>query len=319
MERRPTASEIEKPVTATVCAINAPTLDELDIVMVQTAYSAALARSPLAQTSRLAYRNRINGFLRWLERHPEHGAAALQEPLAREHAVRDYLRHLRVGLQRPPTTCNAALAAINHFGLWLGLGPSTSKAVVLPKAAPRALEEGDVRRLLRAAERRGSVRDQAILVTLFATGLRLSEVTALDLDDVNLSARKGIVTVKDGKGGRYRQVPLNSQAREALQAWLDQRGPNTGSGSAVFIGPAGKRLTDRAVDLVLRRIATDAGVPFSAHVARHTAATKLVRDGVDIVLVAEVLGHANLETTRRYSLPSEADRATALERLVIEA
>ena len=306
-------------MTATVRAINAPTLDELDIVMVQTAYEVALARSPLAPTSRLAYRRRITGFLRWLEAHEEHGAAALQEPLAREHAIRDYLRHLRVDLRRPPTTCNAALAAINHFGIWLGLGPSQTKAVVLPKAAPRALEEGDVRKLLRAAERRGSIRDQAILITLFATGLRLSELAALDLGDVALSARKGLVTVRDGKGGKHRVVPLNSQAREALQAWLDLRGPDAQTSPAVFTGPSGKRLTDRAVDLVLRRIAADAGIPFSAHVARHTAATRLVRDGVDLVLVAEVLGHASLETTRRYSLPSEADRASALERLVVEA
>ena len=81
----------------------------------------------------------------------------------------------------------------------------------------------------------------------------------------------------------------------------------------------GRRLTDRAIDLVLRRIATDAGVPFSAHVARHTTATRLVRDDVDIVLVAEVPGHASLETTRRYSLPIEVDCAMALERLVVDA
>ena len=89
--------------------------------------------------------------------------------------------------------------------------------------------------------------------------------------------------------------------------------------SDLFTGPTGKRLTDLTAALVPRRIATDAGVPFSAHVARHTAATTLARDGVDIVLVAEVLGHASLGPTRCHSRPSEADHASALERLVVEA
>ena len=290
-----------------------------DIELVLEDYRTYLHRAPLAEASRIAYRRRVSSFLTWLDQHDEHGHDALTDPLAREHAIRDYRRHLRVGLRRSPATCNAHLAAINNLTTWLGLGPSQAKAAVLPRSAPQALDEGEVRKLLRAAERRASPRDQALLVTLFATGLRLSEIAALDLDDVALSARKGLVTVRDGKGGKHRTVPLNTQAREALQAWLDQRGPDTQTSAAVFTGPSGKRLTDRAVDLVLRRIATDAGVPFSAHVARHTAATRLVRDGVDIVLVAEILGHASLETTRRYSLPSEADRASALERLVVDA
>jgi len=162
----------------------------------------------------------------------------------------------------------------------------------------------------------GSVREYALLL---ATGLRLSELAALDLDDVALSARKGSVTVRNGKGGKYRVVPLNSQAREALAAWLAQSGSRACESPALFIGPTGRRLTDRAVDLVLRRIALDAGVTASAHTLRHTAATMLVRNGADIVLVAEVLGHSSLETTRRYCLPTEDDRAAALELLVVES
>lgn len=289
-----------------------------DIESVLKDYLAYLQRAPLAEASRVAYRRRVSSFLTWLNQHDEHDHDALVDPLAREHAIRDYRRHLRVGLRRSPATCNAHLAAINNLTTWLGLGPSQAKAAVLPKSAPRALNEGEVRKLLRAAERRGSLRDQAILIILFATGLRLSELAALDLDDVALSARKGLVTVRDGKGGKHRIVPLNTQAREALQAWLDQRGPDTQVSPALFTGPSGSRLSDRAIDLVLRRIAIDTGVAFSAHVARHTSATRLVRSGVDLVLVAEVLGHASLETTRRYSLPTEQDRAEALERLVVE-
>jgi len=282
-------------------------------------YSAYLARSPLAPASRVAYARRVGAFLVWLRDQPEHRDRALGDPLSREHAVRDYLRHLRLELRRPPTTCNAHLAAVNNLCCWLGLGPSTVKAATLPKSAPRALDERQVRQLLRAAERRGSVRDQAILVTMLATGLRLSEVAALDLGDLALSARKGTVTVRNGKGGKWRLVPLNSQARKALAAWLAQSGSRPCDSPALFIGSTGQRLTDRAVDLVLRRIAVEAGVTASAHTLRHTAATMLVRGGADIVLVAEVLGHSSLGTTRRYSLPTEDDRAAALELLVVES
>jgi len=172
-------------VTAAVQQLR-PASADLDTVLAN--YVAHLARSPLAATSRDAYRKRVAGFLRWLAGQDEHGPEALRDPLAREHALRDYLRHLRVELHRPPTTCNAHLAAVNRLCLWLGLGPSQEKAATLSKTAPRALSETQVRRLLRAAERRGNVRHQAILVLLLATGLRLSELAALDLDDVALSA-----------------------------------------------------------------------------------------------------------------------------------
>lgn len=279
-------------------------------------YAAYLLRSPLAERSRATYLDRVDRFLHWLAASEEHDGDALADPVAREQAVRDYLRHLRVDLARKPTTVNGSLAALNSFFVWRGLGPCRAKAAALPRSAPRGLEEADVRRLLRAAERRGSARDAAIITVLLATGIRLAELTALDVDDAALSARKGLLTVRDGKGGKHRTVPLNSQAREALQAWLDGRGGTAGAG-ALFTGPSGRRLGTRAVDLVVRGLGAQAGLQISAHVLRHTAATRLVRGGVDLVLVAEVLGHASLETTRRYAMPSEADRAAAVEGLVV--
>lgn len=278
-------------------------------------YAAYLDRSPLAIRSRSAYLDRVRALVAWLAEHDEH-ADALSDPVAREHALRDYLRRLRVELHRKPTTVNGHLAAANNFFLWLGLGPSQVKAAALQRSAPRALDEAGVRRLLRAAERRGSARDTAIITVLLATGIRLAELAALDLEDVALSARKGLLTVRDGKGGKYRTIPLNSQARESLHGWL-QRRLATVTTSAVFTTASGDRVSTRTVDAVVRRLGAAAGLEVSAHVLRHTAATRLVRDGVDIVIVADLLGHSSLETTRRYALPSEADRAAAVERLVL--
>jgi len=81
---------------------------------------------------------------------------------------------------------------------------------------------------------------------------------------------------------------------------------------------AGARLSARAADASVRRVARDAGLTLSAHVLRHTCLTNLVRQGEDLVMVAEIAGHAKIETTRRYSLPSTADRQAAVERLEAE-
>ncbi|MDX6718596.1 MAG: hypothetical protein QOJ63_850 [Solirubrobacteraceae bacterium] len=87
---------------------------------------------------------------------------------------------------------------------------------------------------------------------------------------------------------------------------------------ALFIGPRGARLTPRSIDRVVRGVAGRAGLELSAHVLRHTCVTNLVRGGNDLVLVAELAGHRRLETTRRYSLPSAADRQAAMEALELE-
>jgi integrase/recombinase XerC len=108
--------------------------------------------------------------------------------------------------------------------------------------------------------------------------------------------------------------------REALRIWLKERNkrfPQT-SDPAVFLNRSGKRLSARAIDLIIRRIGVDARLEISAHVLRHTCLTSLVRSGNDLVLVAEIAGHKRLETTRRYCLPSREDREMAMERLHVE-
>jgi site-specific recombinase XerD len=164
------------------------------------------------------------------------------------------------------------------------------------------------------------VRDKAIAHLLFYTAVRLGECAALNLDDVYISSRKGIVIIRSGKGDTYREVPLNAEVREALRTWLKERNkrfPQT-SEPALFLNPKGRRLSARAIDLIIRRLGTDARLDLSAHVLRHTCLTSLVRRGNDLVLVAEIAGHKRLETTRRYSLPSLQDRENAMEGLMLE-
>jgi len=132
-------------------------------------------------------------------------------------------------------------------------------------------------------------------------------VAALDVEDVKISARKGSLHLV-GKGEKSRDVPVVPELREALQDWLTQR-PETDS-PALFISRRGRaRMTTDAIDDVLHGIARNAGLDdeVTAHVLRHTYATVKIRNGVDIVSVAQLMGHARLDTTRAYTRPSAAD------------
>lgn len=114
-----------------------------------------------------------------------------------------------------PASVNLALAGVDHFYRYLGAGRPEVRREELVQAAPRALSPEELRRFLRAVERRESVRDRAIALLLINTGLRIGECAALDVDDVEVSARKGRVVVREGKGDSYRVVPLNAEARDA--------------------------------------------------------------------------------------------------------
>jgi site-specific recombinase XerD len=272
----------------------------------------------LAARSRQAYGHQVRRFLTWLgDRSPVDGDPLVGEA-ARDWAVRDYKRHLKAVKRWKPASVNLALAALDSFYVHRGLGRPVVRREDLPARAPRALSDEQQRRLLRISER-ASARDRAIVVTLLYTGLRLAELVALDLDDVRVSARKGLVVVRSGKGDAYREVPLNALVRQVLEEWLAERQrPAAESERAVFVGRGGRRLSKRSVDDVVRGLGEDAGAKLSAHVLRHTFLTRMVRRGSDLVLVAELAGHRRLETTRRYSLPSDADRLLAVERLQID-
>jgi len=281
-------------------------------------YLEWLKGRPLAARSREAYGHQVRRFVAWLgDRSPIDGDPLVDEA-ARDWAARDYKRHLKKVERWKPASVNLALAALDSFYSYLGLGRPVVRREELPGRAPRALSREDQRRLMRSAER-CSARDRAIVVVLLYTGLRLGELVALDVDDVRTSARKGLVIVRSGKGDEYREVPLNALARQALEEWLTERKQLAEVAQrAVFLARAGSRLSKRSVDDVVRRVGKDAGLTLSPHVLRHTCLTALVRQGTDLVLVAELAGHRRVDTTRRYSLPSDADRRMAMEGIQVD-
>jgi site-specific recombinase XerD len=122
--------------------------------------------------------------------------------------------------------------------------------------------------------------------------------------------------VRSGKGDAYREVELNALVRAMLDECDKERAKIAPDGETrFFLTRSGARLSSRSVDLAVRRVAARARLSLSAHTLRHTFVSGLVHAGNDLVLVAELAGHRRLETTRRYSLPSEADRRKAADRL----
>lgn len=147
------------------------------------------------------------------------------------------------------------------------------------------------------------LRDRAILELLYASGIRVSELVGLDVDDVD---RRDLVMRVVGKGDKERTVPFGRPALEAVEAWLEAGRPQlvvAGSGPAMFLGARGRRVDPRVVREVVHRLLGETpGAPdLGPHGLRHSAATHLVEGGADIRLVQELLGHASLSTTQVYT------------------
>jgi len=210
------------------------------------------------------------------------------------------------------------LSAIRAFGRYLrreGVIESDPAALVgTPRREyriPNHLAVDEMSALLSAPDTSGPLgrRDQAILELFYASGLRLSELVGLDLDDVNLSGR--VVRVL-GKGRKERIVPFNTTAAAALKAWMADREAFPQLQRAVktrrqqeplFLNYRGGRLSTRSVDKLVRKYVAACSTRYgiSPHALRHSFATHLLEAGADLRAIQELLGHARLSTTQRYT------------------
>jgi len=154
----------------------------------------------------------------------------------------------------------------------------------------------------------------AIVQTMLGTGLRISELVALEVADLEISDRQGTLQVRSGKGMKQREIPLNKQVRAVLLAYLEERAENNGEYKQLFLGQRGP-LTERGVDQLISKYAYQARLEnCTAHTLRHSFAKNLVDTGTPLDQVATLLGHESLNTTRIYTKPSRQDLEKAVRR-----
>src|SRR5215217_5217842 len=186
-----------------------------------------LQRQETSPRTRDAYRLDLSHFADWLARTV--GEAFSPEAVTPTD-VRDYRSHLITVEKRQPATVNRRLAALRRFFQWAKatglvkeLPTDDVKGVAASPRAPHWLDKRDIDRLIRTVERHGNTRDLAIVLTLRHTGIRVSELSSLMVGDVEASERKGSLTVRSGKGSKFRVLPLNVDARQAITAYLKVR------------------------------------------------------------------------------------------------
>ncbi|RAH37243.1 tyrosine recombinase XerC [Halomonas sp. SL1] len=199
-------------------------------------------------------------------------------------------------------------AAVARFAEWLRrdgrLAHNPTELVRTPKAPkdlPRPVDVDALARFLDTPHDGSplAVRDQAMLELFYSSGLRLAELAALDLSDLQPQRVRVL-----GKGGKPRQVPVGGRARQALDAWLSGRGALAGDGeSALFVGARGRRLGHRAIQQRLAQLARRRGLDehLHPHRLRHSFASHLLESSQDLRAVQELLGHAHLSTTQVYT------------------
>lgn len=263
-------------------------------------------------------------FARWLEQ-------STGEPFSPEQVtpldIHTYKSFSQAVKKLAPATINRRLQSLRAFFGWAehsGLVPASPVAGVEDIAttrrrfAPKSLDESQVHRLLRNAQKSGrhAARNYAMLQIMLQAGLRVSEVTSLHLGDVELGERSGKVRVRLSKGGKHREVPLNKTVREALRAYIAERPGLEEPG--LFLSQRGNSLTSRMVELVVQKCAEMAGLEdegITPHSLRHTfAASYLEQNPGELVELQALLGHSSLDTTAIYAQSSFKDVARKLER-----
>jgi integrase/recombinase XerC len=172
----------------------------------------------------------------------------------------------------------------------------------LPQKLPRFLSVDEIFDLVEKPEGIGflPVRDKAILELLYSSGLRVAELAALDLKDVNM--KQGSVKAK-GKGKKERIVPVGKKAIEALNSYMVERLLLKRSDPAFFLNRSGSRLTDRSIRRIVHKYSKALALSgkVSPHTLRHTFATHLLQSGADLRVIQELLGHSSLSTTQKYT------------------
>lgn len=276
-------------------------------------YLSVLRATGKSKETIKTYQSQLNKFMTWLE---INGNTTDSKQITSIDAVeyRTYLQEVR---KLKPASINTALAAIESFCKWMmeeghiDHNPLAKvKNVEEVKSPPKWLEKSEKYRLIRTVLQEKSKRNQAIVFTMLLAGLRVSELVSLTPEDIYLSERKGTLTVI-GKGNKRRTVPIPQELRECLSSYLmDNAGLRW-----LFASQRGEQISVKGVQHLCATIGEKAKINLTPHILRHTYCHDLVNKGIRIEIVAQLAGHASIETTRIYTQPGEQELQTAVEKL----
>jgi len=258
------------------------------------------------RTDRNVSPNTVRGYRVDLEQFASFFPGTAADGLGHED-LRRYLAHLG-GQKIKKSSISRKLSAIRSFFAFLlrqeKIARDPSRLLSTPKQdkrLPKVLTVDDALRLLNAPDSGETdfLRDRAILETLYSTGIRVSELIGMDHGDINRHDR--LIRIR-GKGRKERIVPIGKQALEAIDVWCMKK-PAAAQDGAVFTNHSGKRLTVRTVQRIVANYRKKLGLSHSAspHTLRHSYATHLLESGADLRSIQELLGHASLSTTQRYT------------------
>jgi integrase/recombinase XerD len=273
-----------------------------------------------------AYQNDLSQFLEFLQSYSTPATPQITEWAdVDDHVVQSYLLFLKERDYASSTVARkvASIKSFLHFLVGRGyLGADPSDRLDSPKVKknlPRSIRPDEISRLMAAPEKDNSpksLRDKALLEMLYATGMRVTELVSLDVDNVDLDSSSVIC----GEGGkRERTVPVYGDAIAAVGAYLYEGRPQLlvkSSERALFLNHRGQRLTRQGLWLIIKHYVQEVGIetPVTPHTLRHSFATHMLDSGADLREVQERLGHASSSTTQVYRQVS-GERAS---RLVID-
>ncbi len=234
--------------------------------------------------------------------------------------ITSFKRYLREEKHQAVSTVNRAIVSIRRYLEWLvGQGRLDAnpgkvvKELRRQQLVPKGLGRSQVRKLLREIDLRNDIRSKAIFTLFLQTGCRVSDLVQIELQDLMMGDRSGSVVFRNGKGSKERQVPLTLECRKALQEYLSVRPPV--SGQKLFIGERGS-LTDVGVRALCNKYSCLCGFKIHPHLLRHSFALQFLKDtNNDLVALAQILGHENLNTTKIYSQKNDRDLAEIVGRL----
>jgi integrase/recombinase XerD len=259
----------------------------------------------LSKNTLSSYRSDIAGFARWLR---QQGSSLLQ---AQRSHLQSYLAE-RIALSARPRSTARLLSSLKRLFRFMcreGIRQDDPSALIdaprLGRSLPKSLSESEIDALLQAPDTNTAlgIRDQAMLELMYASGLRVSEMVSLTLDQISMN--RGLLRLV-GKGDKERLVPMGESAIDCLQEYLTQSRPELlkeRPSQSVFVTARGAAMTRQAFWYMIKRYARSIGIAdrLSPHTLRHSFATHLLNHGADLRVVQMLLGHSDLSTTQIYT------------------